>query len=159
MPPSSPSKILTNTAVRFLSLRPRFKAEVESKLLIKAKEINADPTLINQIIKSLIKSGFINDKELLKSYIHHRLIERGKGPFWIRMRLVRLGLNKQEIENAIKKHAPRKLQVRVLRQIVQKNQLKKSDLMAKARLMRRLLSRGFGIDLVRQAVDSGPSWE
>lgn len=153
------SNLLTNTAIRFLSFRPRFKTEVKNKLLIKAKEINANPTLINQIIKSLTKSGFINDKELFKSYIHHHLIEKGKGPRWIRMRLFKLGLNKQEIENAIKEYAPRETQVKVIRQIVQKNQLKKSDLVAKARLMRHLLGRGFGIDLICQAVDSRPSWE
>lgn len=153
MPQSSPSKVLTDTAVRFLSFRPRFKAEVENKLLLKAKEINADPTLINQIIESLEKSGYINDDDLIESYIRHRLVERGRGPFWLKKRLHLLGLSRSFIECAIQKHASETLQTKVVREILRKKYgLKKFDVSTKSKAIRFLLSRGFSLEIIRQAV-------
>lgn len=154
MPQSSPSEILTITALRFLSFRPRFKAEVENKLLLKAKEINADPTLINQIIADLEKSKFINDQQLLESYIRHHLTVKKKGPLWIKMHLSRFGLDKLTVSSALRQHAPDTLQMEIIAKIISKlTHGKKSDLSIKAKVFRHLAARGFTPNLIYRTFD------
>ena len=152
--PSNPKAALTATAIRFLAYRPRFKAEVITRLAKKAKELGlADPlTLINQIIASLEKSGFIDDDKLLESYIHSRLVEKKKGPYWIRQRLLRFGLSRPEIDAALAKFADKSTQLTVLRNYIQKHPTT-ADPKTKAKLFRALISRGFSASLVAEAFD------
>lgn len=151
-----PKAILENTAIRYLSFRPRFKAEVYTRLGQKAEELNLKDsfTLINQIVESLEKSGFLNDEKLLESYIHSHLIGKTKGPFWIRSHLFHFGLNKSEIDEALKTHAGREIQIEVLGKFLAKKCPGASpDLKTKARLFRALSSRGFSGQLITEAFD------
>ncbi|OGD71799.1 hypothetical protein A3A84_01825 [Candidatus Collierbacteria bacterium RIFCSPLOWO2_01_FULL_50_23] len=153
---------LESTAIRYLSYRPRFKSEVINHLGKKAKEISiGDPfTLINQIVISLENSGFINDPKLLESYIHSRLWEKVKGPYWIKARLLHLGLVKSEIENALRQFAGRSDQLEVLAKYLnRKSYVGFVDLKTKAKIFRRLIGRGFSADLVAEAFDQSRSGE
>ncbi|MEK7525162.1 MAG: RecX family transcriptional regulator [Patescibacteria group bacterium] len=155
LPPqsSNPKAVLESTAIHFLSYRPRFTAEVINRLVKKAKELGlADsPTLINQIIASLEKSGFLDDKKLLESYIRSRLVEKKKGPYWIRQHLVRFGLSKFEIDAALAKFADKPSQLAVIRNYLE--QYLTIDLKTKAGVFRRLVGRGFSASLVAEAFD------
>lgn len=154
--PREQKATLQNTAIRYLSFRPRFKTEIIGRLAKKAEELNiTDPfTLINQIIAFLEKSRFLDDDKLLASFIRSRLLEKRKGPFWIRQKLLRLGLPKYIIDTALKQHAPEGLQIKVITQIIaKKTPLGKLDLRAKAKLYRSLLSRGFPRSLIMAAFD------
>lgn len=151
-----PKAILESTAIRFLSYRPRFKAEVYTRLGRKAKELNLPNsyTLINQIVESLEKSGFLNDEKLLESYIHSHLIGKTKGPYWIRPRLLHFGLNKSEIDEALKIHAGREIQIEIIGKFLAKRcSGSKPDLKTKARLFRALSTRGFSGELIIEAFD------
>lgn len=157
-----PKAILENTAIRYLSFRPRFKAEVYTRLSRRAEELNLKDsfTLINQIVESLEKSGFLNDEKLLESYIHSHLIGKTKGPYWIRPHLLHFGLNKSEIDEALKTHAGREIQVEVLGKFLAKRcSGSKPDLKTKARLFRALSARGFSGQLITAAFDQRPQGE
>ncbi len=163
MPSSPPNKsraILENTAIRFLSFRPRFKAEVINRLAEKALEIGlADPvTLIDKIVESLEKSGFLDDEKLLEGYIRNRLVEKKKGPYWIRQHLLRLDLSKPEIDAALAKYAPKPTQLEVIREYLAKHP-NLTDPKLKAKLFRRLLGRGFSAALVTLAFDDSPGFD
>lgn len=158
----SPQSNLTEIAIRYLSYRPRFKAEVVNRLAKKALELKIkDPlTLINQIINSLEESGFIDDAKLLESYIISRLTQKAKGPNWIRRRLARFGLAKPVIDQALKDFAPVSLQKEMIRRFLAKKlPIGQLDFKAKARFFRALLNRGFTYELVRSSFDSGTAWE
>ena len=148
--------ILENTAIRYLSFRPRFKAEVVNRLATKAIELQIkDPiALIDQITQSLEKSGFLNDSQLLESFIRNKLQNKFKGPYWIRPRLAHFGLLKSEIDVAMKKFATKEIQLEVLKTFIAKKLKAKSlDLPLKMRLYRLLAGRGFGQDVIGQAFD------
>lgn len=151
-----PKTILENTAVRYLSFRPRFRAEVYTRLTHKAEELNLKDsfTLINQIVESLEKSGFLNDEKLLESYIHSHLIGKTKGPYWIRPHLLHFGLSKSQIDEALKIHAGRELQIETIGKFLAKRcPRSKPDLKTKARLFRALSARGFSGELITEAFD------
>lgn len=151
-----PKAILENTAIRYLSFRPRFKAEIYTRLARKAEELNLPNsyTLINQIVKSLEKSGFLNDEKLLESYIHSHLIGKTKGPYWIRPRLLHFGLSKSEIDEALKIHAGREIQIEIIGKFLAKRcPGSRPDLKTKARLFRALSARGFSGELITHAFD------
>lgn len=151
-----PKAILENTAIRYLSFRPRFKAEVYTRLARKAEEQNLKDsfTLINQIVESLEKSGFLNDQKLLESYIRTRLCDKSKGPYWIRPRLLHFGLNKNEIDEALKTHASREIQIEVIgKYIAKKCYGANPDLKTKAKLFRALSARGFSGQLITESID------
>ena len=154
--PSNPKAALTATAIRFLALRSRFKAEVITRLAKKAKELGlADPlTLINQIIASLERAGFIDDAKNLAGYIRYRLETKMKGPYWIKSSLLRLGLAKSDIERSLAENAGRELQKNIIRLFIEKKVGGKDvDMKTKARLYRALISRGFSVSLVAEAFD------
>lgn len=150
-----PKAILENTAVHYLSFRPRFKAEVYTHLARKAKEQNLKDsfTLINQIVESLEKSGFLDDQKLLESYVRTRLCDKTKGPYWIRPRLLHFGLNKNEIDAALKTHAGREIQIEVIgKYIAKKCHGANPDLKTKAKLFRALSARGFSGQIITEAL-------
>ncbi len=170
MPLSQPSDltreeqkaVLENTAIRYLSFRPRFKAEIFTSLCRKAQELNLkDPLiLINQIVISLEKSGFLNDQKLLESYIRTRLRDKIKGPYWIKPHLLHFGLNRDEVETALKVHASRSAQLEVItRFLAKKYHSLDPDLKTKAKLFRTLTARGFSADIVAVAFDQNRSGE
>jgi SOS response regulatory protein OraA/RecX len=156
--PSSSKAVLESTAIRFLSFRPRFKAEVINRLAQKAIEIGlTDPlTLIDQIVESLEKSGFLDDEKLLESYIRSRLLSKKKGPLWIKQHLLHFDLSRPVIEAALVKYADKQTQLSVLHEYLQK-QPGSSDLKTKARLFRRLMSRGFAASIITAAFDETAS--
>ncbi len=154
--PSNPKAALEATAIRFLSFRSRFKAEVINRLAKKAKELGlADPlTLINQIIASLERAGFIDDAKNLAGYIRYRLETKMKGPYWIKSSLLRLGLAKSDIERSLAENAGRELQKNIIRQFIEKKVGGNNvDMKTKAKLFRALISRGFSAALVAEAFD------
>jgi SOS response regulatory protein OraA/RecX len=151
-----PKAILESTAIQYLSFRPRFKAEIYTRLGQKAEELNLKDsfTLINQIVESLEKSGFLDDQKLLESYIRSHLCNKTKGPYWIRPRLLHFGLNKSEVDEALKIHANREIQIKAIGKFLAKKcPESKPDLKTKARLFRALSARGFSGQLITEAFD------
>ncbi len=150
---TNPKVVLENTAIRFLSFRPRFRSEMVNKLAQKAAEIGlSDPfTLIDQIVNNLENSKFIDDNALLERYIHANLVGRKRGPAWIRSRLLRLGIIRPVIESALKQFATREAQLSAITSIISRS--RDLDQAGKARLYRRLLGRGFSHELISAAFD------
>lgn len=156
LPDSELKSVLKNTAIRYLSFRPRFKQEVIDRLAKKSVELSiSDPLdLIDQIINSLERSGFIDDQKLIESYIQTHLVGKLKGPYWIKPRLLHLGLTKELVDTALKKYATREIQIESIKKFWQKKRFNlNSDQKEKARFFRSLSARGFSSDLILSAFD------
>lgn len=149
-------KTLLGTAVRYLSYRPRFEAEVIERLTKKAKELDIDGPfdLIDEIIASLRSSGFVNDKELIARFISRNLKEKLRGPRWIKFRLLALGLSKPLVESSIKENIDSNTQLTVMKQLIaRKTRGRIIDFKTKVKLSRFIINRGFDAYLVSEAFD------
>lgn len=148
--------ILENTAIRYLSYRPRFKQEVINRLAKKLVELSISDQLdlIDQIVSSLEKSGFVDDERLLESYIRRHLTGKLRGPYWIRPRLLHFGLNKEQVTTALKKYATKDIQIESIRKFWLKKRFNlNGDQKQKAKFFRALTARGFSLDLILSAFD------
>ena len=80
---------LIDSALKFLSFRPRSRAEVERFLKTKT----SDTTSINQTISKLEKSNLINDEDFAKWLIESRPRSRPRGVRLLSQELKQKGIN------------------------------------------------------------------
>ena len=149
LPPKINDKsYLTQVAIRYLSLRPRFSCELNSKLRLSAKQkhISNPGNIIAEIISNLTSSGFLNDDTLATEYCRYQLCSKFKGPRFIRFHLFRLGLPKNLIDQALNTIS-RDDQIQAIVQYMNK---KKQPYI---KIYRQLIARGFDASLVATAVD------
>ena len=101
---------LFDASLRFLSYRQRSEKEVKDFLVkkiarveyIKFTEASQSP-VISQIITRLKKQSFLNDEEFANWWVKARTGSQPKGPYVIRMELLRKGVDKEIVEKAISK--------------------------------------------------------
>ena len=88
---------LYNTSLKYISIRLRSKKEVEDYLLKKGYS----KTIIDTVIKRLLKEGYINDFKFSKAYVNDKLALTTNGPNKIRNNLIKLGVEKDVINEVI----------------------------------------------------------
>ncbi len=89
-----------NRAYFFLKFRPRTKKEVRNYLLKKSEKFyHWSSEVIDQALSRLEELDFINDEKFVDSYVHSRTILKPKGAFVLRQELMRLGVDKNVIDN------------------------------------------------------------
>lgn len=86
---------LLDSALKFLSYRPRSRKEVENFLRRKT----ADHTLINQTIEKLEKAKLINDEEFAKWLIESRSRSRPRGPRLLAIELKSKGIDSETMND------------------------------------------------------------
>ena len=64
-----------NTAYRYLTIRPRSRAEVEHKLRDRA----FPPDIVSSVIEHLLKLGYLNDDDFARQWAASRVRTRGFG--------------------------------------------------------------------------------
>ena len=84
-------------AIKYLSIRKRSKKEVREYLI--RKEITDD--MIEKVLSRLEKEGHINDFSFSKSYVNDSLLLTNKGPLRIKSELVKYGVPKDIINEAL----------------------------------------------------------
>ena len=91
-------EMIYNSALKFLSYRPRSEKEVRDRLRIKNHEsgIKDLNLLIDQVILKLKKYKFIDDTEFAKKWIENRTRFKPRG-----LRLIKLELKKKGISDEI----------------------------------------------------------
>ena len=101
---------LFDAALRFLSYRQRSEKEVKDFLVKKIARIEnikfyqaSQSPVISQIITRLKKQSFLNDEEFAEWWVKARTGSQPKGPYVIRMELLRKGVDKEIVEKAISK--------------------------------------------------------
>ncbi len=149
---SDDESLLTGSAVRYLSYRPRFSYEVRAKLLTIAtqKKIKNSDSLVDSIIKKLTQKGFLNDIDLAGRYVAIQLGEKIKGPRFILYKLRRFGLPPDLIHQSLEQFASPEDQKRAIARYIER---KKDD---PVRLFRRLVARGFDPRIVSSLIDANP---
>ncbi len=94
-------EILVNSALRFVSYRPRSEKELTdflSKKLVKWKVSGS--VLIQKVIKRMQELGYVDDSKFVSWWIDQRSEFRPKGKRLLTLELLRKGIPRQTIEEA-----------------------------------------------------------
>lgn len=81
----------------------KFRIRSEKELALRLKEKGYSNEEIEDTIKELKNKGFIDDEKFAYLYAYDSLTLHKKGPFRIRMELIKLGVDEYIIEDAINK--------------------------------------------------------
>jgi len=124
---------LFNTALNFLSFRPRSEWEIKQKLIKKTK----DEQMISGVLDKLKKIGQVDDEVFARWYVEQRQTFRPKGKRAIEVELRRKGV-KVKVESSLSEE-----------QLAKKALAKFRGPKDKVRISRFLASRGFDWDTIR----------
>ncbi len=86
-----------NIAINYISIRMRSIKELREYLIKK----NMSSTLIENVIKRLIKEGYLNDFKFAKAFVNDRLIISTFGPFKIKRELLNYGVDESIVNEVI----------------------------------------------------------
>lgn len=138
-----------NSALRFLSYRPRSEKEVRDKL--KTKKV--EPSIIEKIISKLKDKKFINDEEFAKGWIESRQRFKPRSLRLIKIELKQKGIGSEAIDN---------LQLTIdsdldsAKKLVEKRMQRLKGLDKQKiyeKLGRYLSSKGFGWNTIKKSID------
>jgi len=149
-----------NSALRYLSFRPRSEKEVVDKL----KEKKAPSEIIDRIVLQLKDHKFLNDEDFARWFIEQRLRFKPKGIRIIKMELKQKGINQEIIDEAIanlssdeESEVPSS-DLESARKLVEKKLPKYRDLdkqIIYQKLGSFLARRGFNWDVIKKSIDDG----
>lgn len=132
-------------AVKLLEIRLHTKFELRKKL--KLRGINLD--IIDQVIEKLIEQGYINDKQFAEVYLDNLIRFKTHGYFMLLKKLLERGIEKSLVEALLAEYFPLEQEQKIAQRLVaKKNQLDK------AKLAKRLASRGFRSEVIRAVISS-----
>jgi len=142
-----------NSALRFLSYRPRSEKEVADNL----KKKKASDSIVQLVIKKLKEQRFLNDREFAKWWIEQRTVVKPTGLRLIKIELKRKGIDKELIDEIIQEseHLVRN-ELEMARTLVQKriDKLKNLDRQKIYQKLGGFLSRrGFDYDTIKKSID------
>lgn len=149
MQESSPKNEIRSNLIKYaaniLSRRPYFKHTLRQKLFLRAeKEKLPNPdSEIEKIISELSKSGYLDDEYLAEAFVRRQL-SKCYGPRIISLKLKQLGLNVQNIHEAISSQATKEIQIEIVKKYFLKNRRLDSR-----KLSNKLFQRGFSPDIIR----------
>jgi len=88
-----------NFAYFYLKYRPRTRKEIYKYLIKKSKRFKYTEETIKQVIEFLINDDLINDKKFVSWFVDQRNRNKPKGEFALRNELLRLGIEKELIDD------------------------------------------------------------
>ena len=148
---------LFNSALNFLSYRPRSEWEIRHKLKFKTE----DGQLIETVIDKLKKIGQVNDVDFAKWYIDQRQTFKPMGRRAVKYELIKKGLINKTINDTLSEQegqiGDKELAERVAEKFV--GRLRKIDYnqenipKTKNKLQRLLASRGFDWEVIDETVE------
>lgn len=143
---------LYNTALRFLSYRPRSEQEIRNKL----KEKKAESEIIEKIVAKLKKYNFINDLEFAKWWVESRLRFKPRSARLIKIELKQKGIDNETINNLqltidSDLESAKKLVRRKMARFRNKFGMTRNEIYQK--LGRYLASKGFDWDTIKKSID------
>jgi regulatory protein len=147
-PPPTPFEL----AVRFLKLRDRSERELRIKLRQKGVEAGA----IDEAVEKVRRLGYLDEARMAHARAES-LISRGKlGPRGVAARLGRAGVDRAEVQAAVKGALNRHDELEIVRALVRKRHpdaVGSRDPKVRARAVRFLLGRGFSPGVVSKALE------
>ena len=144
--PDDIQKALFQTALRYLGYRDRFKKEIETRLkkqIIKRKFPEESFKLIPDILVKLEKNGLINDQDLINTYVKNQHLNRLRGPFFIKQKLMIMGAPRNQVDSAINKLITPESQGIAIKKLIEKRKPDLQDRQSLQKFQRFLAYRGF----------------
>ena len=117
---------------------------------LKAMEGDADAA--DRIVSSLVKDRFVDDRRYAAAFAREKSSLQGWGPVKIRFQLRGKGISDEIISEALQEVDPEKAVSKLDKLAADKYRLLKDDPQCKLKLLKALLSRGYGYDEVEAAV-------
>ena len=117
---------------------------------LKAMEGDADAA--DRIVSSLVKDRFVDDRRYAAAFAREKSSLQGWGPVKIRFQLRGKGISDEIISEALQEVDPEKAASKLDKLAADKYRLLKDDPQCKLKLLKALLSRGYGYDEVEAAV-------
>ena len=142
-----------NTAYRFLSIRPRSRAELERKL--RDKELPGE--VINRVILHLDRLGYVNDREFAGQWARSRTRLRGLGRRRIEQELRGKGISREIIRETLARLFEDSSEIDTARKEAEKKlrTLERFEPEVRRRRLAGFLERkGFSPDIIRTIVHS-----
>jgi regulatory protein len=140
-----------NTAYRYLSFRPRSRAEVEQRL----NERGFPGTVVHAVLLDLDRLGYLNDREFARQWAGSRIRLRGLGRHRIEQELRDRGVDRDIIHEALAEVFEESSEMDVARREAEKKLkgLDRYELMVRKRRAAGLLERkGFSSGIIHSII-------
>jgi len=141
-----------NYAFRLLSYRNRSQKEILERL----KRRGYPETVINSIVEELKNSGLVDDKKFAMMFAQDRLNFGKKGKRFIFVELLRKGIPKSDVEEALKKIND---ETEIAKKLIEKYQKRYTRLepdKRRKKLHDLLLRRGFTFKTINEVLEAHP---
>ena len=140
-------------ALFLLNLRMRTEAEMRDKMVRRGYL----PKVIDEVVERLYQDRYLNDEHYAEVFIESMKRYKYYGAYMMKKRLFEKKVPKEIIEEKLAELVSEDDEREIATRYVEKEfgelkAVRKFDYEDKQKIMRRLLSRGFGIDLVKKLV-------
>jgi regulatory protein len=141
-----------NTALRFLSARPRTEREIRSRL--REKEFSDQE--ISSVIDDLRQSGLLDDRQFARLFVRNAMTLHPAGAPVLRRKLLLLGVDRKTTDEIIAEELSGESQAATARDLARRfvaraRSARTEDQKLRARLSGYLARRGFPWDTIRDA--------
>ncbi len=116
------------------------------------KAMEGDAEAAERIVASLVADRFVDDRRYASAFAREKAALQGWGPVKIRFLLRGKGISDEVIAGAMQEIDLEKAASRLDRLAADKYRLLKGDPQCRLKLLKALLSRGYGYDEVEEAV-------
>ena len=116
------------------------------------KALEGDAEAADRIVASLVKDRFVDDRRYAAAFAREKSSLQGWGPVKIRFQLRGKGIADGIISEALQEIDTDKAASKLEKMVADKYRLLKEDPQCKLKLLKALLSRGYGYDEVEAAV-------
>jgi len=142
-------KIAKDYAFKLLSYRPRSIKEIRNRL----KKKDYSLKVISEVIKSLKRLKFLNDREFAKIWVENRIRTKPMGRYRLYQELIQKGIDRDLIEKTLNDYQEEE-EIKLARELAQRK-LKRSyqnldEVTTKRRLYGFLQRRGFSYDTIQE---------
>jgi len=138
---------LKKRAFRFLRYRSRSVAEMRERLL----RLGYEPEIVSDVIDELITEGTLNDRRFIQEFVSDYTNLKPKGNYFIIRELKKKGIAEDEIKEALNSRDEQKIVEDLLKTKMKDLDLKNPK--ERAKIIRRLLSRGFTPEVVYEVLN------
>jgi regulatory protein len=132
-----------NDALRFLKFRLRSRHELEEHLLSKGYQWNE----IHSVLIKLEEKRLIDDHRFTSVYISDGLNVHYKGPFRLKVELLKLGISEEKIEEAMNEELLECDLKDIIRRAIGNTQIEDVE-----KIKRKLFRKGFSIDSINEVL-------
>lgn len=117
------------------------------------KAMEGDTEAANRIVASLVEDRFVDDRRYAGAFAREKASLQGWGAVKIRFMLRGKGISDAVISEALQEIDPEKAASKLDRLAAEKYRLLRGDPQCRLKLLKALLSRGYGYDEVEAAVN------